>query len=241
MRTATLRWLHWSVATAAAFLFAIPAIAQAPTAPPKSPAPAAAATKSTTGTEPAAPPRQLTIANKVWTGDFDQMLERRDDPRLRAVQPLALLQRQGARARSCRELVRDFERYLNIKYAKQLGKRPLTVYIGPATRDKLLPDVAEGMADIAIGNLTITDERLKLVDFVARRRGPADHQRSRRHRPRHRPRSPRSTISSGKTGARAQGVELLREPGVAQRALQEGRQAGNELRLRPRRRSRTRT
>ena len=36
------------------------------------------------------------------------------------------------------ELVRDWERYLNIKYAKQLDKRPLTIYIAPATRDKLL-------------------------------------------------------------------------------------------------------
>jgi membrane-bound lytic murein transglycosylase MltF len=65
------------------------------------------------------------------------------------------------------ELIRDFEHFLNVKYAKQLGKRPLTIYIGPATRDRLLPDVAEGLADIAIGNLTVTDERRKLVDFVA--------------------------------------------------------------------------
>ena len=62
--------------------------------------------------------------------------------------------------------MRDFERYLNVKYAKQLGKRPLTIYIAPATRDKLLPDLDEGLADVAIGNLTVTDERLKLVDFV---------------------------------------------------------------------------
>ncbi len=64
------------------------------------------------------------------------------------------------------ELVRDFERFLNQKHAKALGKRPLTIYIVPATRDKLLPDVEQGLADIAIGNLTITEERLKLVDFA---------------------------------------------------------------------------
>src|SRR5262249_13668213 len=63
-------------------------------------------------------------------------------------------------------LVGDGERYINVKYAKQLGKRPLTIYIVPATRDKLLPDVADGLADVAIGNLTVTDERLKTVDFV---------------------------------------------------------------------------
>ncbi len=65
------------------------------------------------------------------------------------------------------ELVRDFERWLNQKYAKQLGKRPLTIYIVPATRDKLLPDVVDGLADIAVGNLTVTEGRLKVVDFVA--------------------------------------------------------------------------
>src|SRR5271154_1212882 len=65
------------------------------------------------------------------------------------------------------ELVRDWERYLNTKYAKQLAKRPLTIYIAPATRDKLLPDLTDGLADVAIGNLTITDERLEQVDFVS--------------------------------------------------------------------------
>ena len=55
---------------------------------------------------------------------------------------------------------------MNIKYAKQLGNRPLTIYIAPATRDKLLPDLGAGLADVSIGNLTVTEERLKQVDFV---------------------------------------------------------------------------
>ena len=45
---------------------------------------------------------------------------------------------RAASAASTAELVRDFERWVNKKYAKQLGKRPLTVYIVAATRDKLL-------------------------------------------------------------------------------------------------------
>jgi len=65
------------------------------------------------------------------------------------------------------ENVRDFERYLNKKHAKELGKRPLTVYIIPATRDKLLPSLNDGLGDIAAGNLTVTEERLKAVDFAA--------------------------------------------------------------------------
>jgi membrane-bound lytic murein transglycosylase MltF len=64
------------------------------------------------------------------------------------------------------ETVRDFERYLNKKYKKELGKRPLTVFIVPTTRDNLLNDVANGLGDIAAGDITITEERQKVVDFV---------------------------------------------------------------------------
>jgi membrane-bound lytic murein transglycosylase MltF len=49
----------------------------------------------------------------------------------------------------------------------QTGKRPVTVYIIPTTRDRLLSDVAAGLGDIAAGNLTVTPDRLELVDFVA--------------------------------------------------------------------------
>src|SRR5271170_971082 len=114
----------------------------------------------------AAKPRHLTINNKVWTGDFDKMLERR---MIRVYAPFSrsLYFNDNGRERGiAAELVRDWERYLNIKYAKQPAKRPLTIYIAPATRDKLLPSLGEGLADVAIGNLTITDERLKEVDFV---------------------------------------------------------------------------
>jgi membrane-bound lytic murein transglycosylase MltF len=110
--------------------------------------------------------RQLIIANKPWTGDFDKLLERR---MIRVYAPFSrslYFNDKGRERGIAVELVRDWERYLNIKYAKQLGKRPLTIYIAPATRDKLLPQVAAGLADVAIGNLTITDERLKEVDFV---------------------------------------------------------------------------
>ena len=65
------------------------------------------------------------------------------------------------------ELTRDFERYVNKKYAKQLGKRPLTIYIIPTTRDKLLSGLVDGLGDIAAGNLTATEPRLKIVDFIA--------------------------------------------------------------------------
>src|SRR5215475_811515 len=112
-------------------------------------------------------PRQLIIANKPWTGDFDKMLERRV---IRVYSPFSrsLYYSDKGRERGIAvELVRDWERYLNIKYAKVLGKRPLTVYVAPATRDKLLPFLTVGLGDVAIGNLTITEERLRDVDFIA--------------------------------------------------------------------------
>jgi membrane-bound lytic murein transglycosylase MltF len=119
-----------------------------------------------TATPSATKPRQLAISNKVWTGDFDKLLARR---MIRVDAPFSrsLYYNDNGRERGIAvELVRDWERYLNIKYAKQLGKRPLTIYIIPATRDKLLPDLSKGLADVAIGNLTVTDERLKEANFV---------------------------------------------------------------------------
>ena len=111
--------------------------------------------------------RQLKVSGKVWTGDFDKMLERRiirvAIPYSRSLYFVDKGRERGLNA----ELVRDVERWLNTKYAKQLGKRPLTMYIVATTRDKLLTDVRDGLADIAVGNLTVTEERLKLVDFVA--------------------------------------------------------------------------
>jgi membrane-bound lytic murein transglycosylase MltF len=112
-------------------------------------------------------PRRLVIANSPRTGDFDQMLERR---MIRVYAPFSRSLNYSDRGRErgiAVELVRDWEQYLNIKYAKQLGRRPLTIYIMPATRDKLLPGVEYGLADVAIGNLTVTEERLRDVDFVS--------------------------------------------------------------------------
>jgi membrane-bound lytic murein transglycosylase MltF len=115
--------------------------------------------------------RQLDVATSQWTGDFDQMVERR---LIRVLVPFSrslYFNDRGTARGITADFVRDFERYINEKYAKQLGKRPLTVYVVPTTRDKLLTGVRDGLGDIAAGNITAaTEERRKLVDFVA----PAD-------------------------------------------------------------------
>ena len=112
-------------------------------------------------------PRRLDLTKKEWTGDFDKMLERRVVRVLVPYSRTLYFNDRGRERGLTADTVRDFERYLNKKYAKQLGKRPLTVYITPDTRDALLPDVAKGLGDVAAGNLTATEERLKMVDFVA--------------------------------------------------------------------------
>jgi membrane-bound lytic murein transglycosylase MltF len=118
----------------------------------------------------AAPPRQLVIPTELWKGDFDKMVERRS---IRVLVPYSRTLYYTDRGREhgiTAELVRDWERYLGRKYAKHLGKRPLTVYIIPTTRDKLIPGVIAGLGDVAAGDITVTDERSQIVDFVA----PAD-------------------------------------------------------------------
>ena len=116
---------------------------------------------------PAGKPRQLSLENKPWKGDFDQMLERR---MIRVLVPYSrtlYFVDHGMERGVTAELVRDFEQYLNRKYAKRLGKRPLTVFMIPTTRDKLLSGVVEGLGDIAAGNLTVTPVRREIVDFIA--------------------------------------------------------------------------
>lgn len=46
------------------------------------------------------------------------------------------------------------------------GSRPATVIVIPMPRAKLLPLLAEGRAEIAAGNLTVTEERARLVAFT---------------------------------------------------------------------------
>lgn len=137
------------VATALSFLVACVAWAQQP-------APA-----------PAATPRHLSLEIKPWKGDFDRMIERRT---IRVLVPYSrtLYYNDKGRERGVTaDMVRDFERYINKKYAKELGKRPITVFIVPTTRDRLLAGVADGLGDIAAGNLTATEERRRIVDFLA--------------------------------------------------------------------------
>ncbi len=109
-------------------------------------------------------PRQLTITNKPWTGDLEQLIARR---MIRVLVPYSRTLYFNDRGRErglTADAVREFEAYLNKNY--KTGNRPVTVYLMPTTRDRLLQDVAAGLGDIAAGNLTVTPTRERIVDFA---------------------------------------------------------------------------
>ena len=100
---------------------------------------------------------------KAWTGDFDGMVERR---KLRVLVPYSktFYFLDGATQRGISyEAMQIFEKWLN----KELGTGHLKVNIVmiPTVRDELFSGLVDGRGDIALGNLTITPERLKIVDF----------------------------------------------------------------------------
>jgi hypothetical protein len=67
------------------------------------------------------PPRKLAIANKPWTGDFDELLERR---MIRVYAPFSRslhFSDKGRQRGMAVQLARDWERYINFKYAKKLA------------------------------------------------------------------------------------------------------------------------
>ena len=122
-------------------------------------------TQPTPSTKPAA--RHVEIQNKSWTGDFNGMLNRR---LIRVLVPYSrslYFNDKGRERGITADNVRDFETWINKKYSKKPGKGTITVIIYPTTRDKLLPEVAQGLGDIAVGNLTVTEERRKIVDFAS--------------------------------------------------------------------------
>jgi membrane-bound lytic murein transglycosylase MltF len=110
---------------------------------------------------------RLSLADKPWTGDFDAMLQRRMIRFLAPYSRTLYFVDKGRERGLAAALARDFEHYVNTKYAVQLNKRPLTVYLIPTTLDKLLTNLNAGLGDISAGNLTATEERLKIVDFIA--------------------------------------------------------------------------
>ena len=115
------------------------------------------------GTVQAAPVTGLDADLKPWSGDFDGMLERRMVRVLVPYSRTLYFNDRGTQRGLVADSLKDFEIFLNKKY--KLRNRPITVVALPTTREALLPELLKGEGDIAAGNLTITAERGKIVDF----------------------------------------------------------------------------
>lgn len=103
--------------------------------------------------------------HRAWHGDYDAVAsgERRF---IRALVPYSrtlYFLSQAEQAGVAFEALREFERALAAKAPK--GATPPRIVIIPTSRDRLLPALAEGLGDIAVGGLTITPERARLVAF----------------------------------------------------------------------------
>ena len=110
-------------------------------------------------------PEMLSPLIAPWHGDLDGMVERRVIRAVVAVS-MTLYFLDGAVQRGITyEALQQFEASLNKKL--DTGNLKVHIAIVPIARDKLLPALVEGRADIAAANLTITPERQRLVDFSA--------------------------------------------------------------------------
>ena len=103
------------------------------------------------------------MLRSTWTGDYDVMVKKRI---IRVLMPYSktFFFFDGATPRGLSyEVVQQFEKFIN----KQLKTKHLQVHviIIPTSRRDLCKDLAKGKGDIAVGNLSITPERRKLVDF----------------------------------------------------------------------------
>ena len=103
----------------------------------------------------------------VHLGDLDMMFERRIIRVLVPYSRTLFFNDKGMEHGITADIVREFERYLNKKYRKELKKRPISVIIIATPRDQLFSEVDQGLGDIAAGNLTVTEKRLEEVDFWA--------------------------------------------------------------------------
>jgi membrane-bound lytic murein transglycosylase MltF len=101
--------------------------------------------------------------NQKWTGDFEQMVQRRAIRFLIPYSKTFYFFDKAAQRGATYEMGKLFEKTIN----KQLKTRHLKINVIfiPTSRERLIPALAEGLGDIAAGNLTITDKRMQRVDF----------------------------------------------------------------------------
>ena len=124
-----------------------------------------AQTKPPAATQPNQGVSAPIVQGPPWTGDFDGMLKRR---RIRALVAYSKTQYyvvKGVQHGSSYEYLKAFEDAINKKYPQKQKDLKFHVVFIPVPRDKMFSRLAEGRGDLAVGALTVTPDRLKLVDF----------------------------------------------------------------------------
>ena len=124
----------------------------------------AAQTLAQTSTTASSGKSGLALPREKWIGDLDGMIKRRI---VRVLVPYSKTYYFVDRAVQ-RGLSYDVTRLLEADLNKKLktGHMRLSVVCIPVNRGQMIPGLLEGQGDIAMGNLTITPERLKRVDFT---------------------------------------------------------------------------
>ena len=145
-----------------ALVFCLGLIATGAAGQTPAPAPAKESTPAKPPAKQGLPP--AAAAQKQWTGDFDGMVKRRV---IRALVPYSktfyFVDRAVQRGLSY-EVTRLLEADINKKL--KTGNVRIHVLCIPVNRGEMIPALLEGRGDIAMGNLTITPERQKQVDFT---------------------------------------------------------------------------
>ena len=102
-------------------------------------------------------------ASEPWIGDLDGMTKRGFLRILTVYNPVLF----DFDADGQKGLVAELAQLLDKHLAEEIGRvRSPTIVIVPVARDELIPALVEGRGDLVMGNLTITPERRKVIDFA---------------------------------------------------------------------------
>ena len=110
---------------------------------------------------------ELRFVLREWHGDLDGIIsERFGLIRLLTVfEPMHYAVDGPKQGGITFETAREFEDFLNERLGIERPEDRIHVVLIPVRRDELIPFIRDGRGDIAAANLTITDERLREVDF----------------------------------------------------------------------------
>ena len=102
---------------------------------------------------------------KSYQDDLFELIERGSIRVLVTYSKTHFFLNNGAQHGITYEMLREFEGYLNKRYKSRRKGRALSIIAIPVARDEIMERLANGQAELAIANLTITPERKEIVDF----------------------------------------------------------------------------